>query len=138
MKSMKSAHTNVMNFVLGSMELALVAVILAFCDVLISVWNNWTLGNPHSYSRPIPSNVNLKKEKPVCISFNRRSWRSLINYAVVLLLGVVSLMAGSTTGVQMSPEYGAYQSTTLSPYYTTYDTTSCYTDASKYYTTMLP
>jgi hypothetical protein len=31
----------------------------------------------------------------------------------VLLLGVVSLMAGSTTGVPMSPGYGGYQSTTL-------------------------
>jgi hypothetical protein len=62
----------------------------------------------------------------------------LVNYAVVLSLGVVSLMAGSTTGVQMSPGYYAYQSTTLPPYYTTYDATSCYTDASKCYTTMLP
>ncbi|EFX88048.1 hypothetical protein DAPPUDRAFT_234744 [Daphnia pulex] len=45
---------------------------------------------------PIPSNVYLiKKERPVCISIE--------DYAVVLLLGVVSLMAGSATGVPMSP-----------------------------------
>jgi hypothetical protein len=39
----------------------------------------------------------------------------LVNYAVVLLLGVVSLMAGSATGVPMSPGYGGYESTTLPP-----------------------
>ena len=37
----------------------------------------------------------------------------LVNYGVVLKLGVVSLMAGSTTGVLMFPGYGGYQSTTL-------------------------
>jgi hypothetical protein len=36
-----------------------------------------------------------------------------VNNGVVLLLGVVSLMAGSTTGVPMSPGYGGYQSTPL-------------------------
>ncbi|EFX85859.1 LOW QUALITY PROTEIN: hypothetical protein DAPPUDRAFT_237487 [Daphnia pulex] len=36
-----------------------------------------------------------------------------VNNGVVLLLGVVSLMVGSTTGVPMSPGYGGYQSTTL-------------------------
>jgi hypothetical protein len=38
------------------------------------------------------------------------------NFSVVLLLGVVSLMAGSTTGVLMSPWYGGYQTTTPPPY----------------------
>ncbi|XP_046633997.1 uncharacterized protein LOC124313229 [Daphnia pulicaria] len=32
-----------------------------------------------------------------------------VNYGVVLLLGVVSLMAGSTTAVPISPGYGGYQ-----------------------------
>ncbi|EFX88412.1 hypothetical protein DAPPUDRAFT_234437 [Daphnia pulex] len=36
-----------------------------------------------------------------------------VNNGVVLLLGVVSSMAGSTTGVPMSPGYGGYQSTIL-------------------------
>jgi hypothetical protein len=35
----------------------------------------------------------------------------LANYGVMLLLGVVSLMAGSTTGVLMFPVYGGYQAT---------------------------
>ncbi|EFX88274.1 LOW QUALITY PROTEIN: hypothetical protein DAPPUDRAFT_234799 [Daphnia pulex] len=63
-----------------------------------------------------------------------------INYYVVLLLGVVSLMAESTTGLLMSPGYGGYQSTTPPSYYatTTYDTTSYYTEAPKYYTTKEP
>jgi hypothetical protein len=64
----------------------------------------------------------------------------LVNYFVVPLLGVVSLMAESTTGVLMSPGYGGYQSTTPPSYYatTTYDTTSYYTEAPKYYTTKEP
>jgi hypothetical protein len=39
----------------------------------------------------------------------------LVNYGVVLLLGVESLTVGSTTGVPMSPGpvYGGYQSSTL-------------------------
>ena len=55
---------------------------------------------------------------------------SLVNYGGVLLLGVVSLMAGSTTGVPMSPGYGGYQATAAQKYYTTsspyYTTTSTY------------
>jgi hypothetical protein len=54
----------------------------------------------------------------------------LVNYGVVLLLGVVSLMAGSTTGVPMSPGYGGYQATAAQEYYTTsspyYTITSIY------------
>jgi hypothetical protein len=55
-------------------------------------------------------------------------------------LGVVSLMAESTTGVLMSPGYGGYQSTALPSYYatTSYDMTSYYTEAPKYYTTKEP
>jgi hypothetical protein len=34
---------------------------------------------------------------------------SLVNYGGVLLLGVVSLMAGSTTGVLISPGYGGHE-----------------------------
>jgi hypothetical protein len=33
----------------------------------------------------------------------------LVNYGVLLLLGVVSLMAGSTTGVPIFPGYGGHQ-----------------------------
>jgi hypothetical protein len=60
----------------------------------------------------------------------------LVNYGVVLLLGGKSLMVGSTTGVQMSPEYGGYQSTTLLSYYSTSTNAApaCYTKAPKYNT----
>jgi hypothetical protein len=37
----------------------------------------------------------------------------LVNFGVVLLLGVESLMVGSTTGVQMSRGDGGYQTATL-------------------------
>jgi hypothetical protein len=65
-----------------------------------------------------------------------------VNYCVVLLLGVVSLMAGSTTSVPMSPVCG-FQTTTTKEYYTSttpyYTTTTYatpyYTEAPKYYTT---
>jgi hypothetical protein len=70
----------------------------------------------------------------------------------VQLLGVVSLMAGFTTGVPMSPGYGGNQTATSPPYYTTrkyaitdyyttktteyytptYDAPSYYTEAQKY------
>jgi hypothetical protein len=57
----------------------------------------------------------------------------------MLLLGVVSLMAGSTTAVPSSSRYGSYQSTTLpSNCTTTYATASYYTDAREYYTTKVP
>jgi hypothetical protein len=62
----------------------------------------------------------------------------LVNYGVVLLLGVVSLMAGSATGVPMSPGYGGYQTATPPPYYTatTFAKTSYNTTkAPEYYTT---
>jgi hypothetical protein len=63
----------------------------------------------------------------------------LVNYGVVLLLGIVSLMAGSTTGVPMSTWYGANQTATPPPSYTTtYATTSSCTTAFKYYTTKAP
>jgi hypothetical protein len=53
----------------------------------------------------------------------------LVNLGVVPLLCVVSLMAGSTTGVPMSPGYGGYQTATPAPYYTTtYVTTSYCTE----------
>ncbi|EFX89344.1 hypothetical protein DAPPUDRAFT_233149 [Daphnia pulex] len=50
-------------------------------------------------------------------------------------------MADSAPGVPMSPGYGGYESTTLQPYYTTYDTTilqhhaapSYYTESPQYY-----
>jgi hypothetical protein len=49
----------------------------------------------------------------------------LVNYGVMLLLVVVSLMVGTTTGVPMSRGYGGYQTATLPCYYTitTYATT---------------
>jgi hypothetical protein len=56
----------------------------------------------------------------------------LDNYGVVLLLGFVSLMWWSTTGVPMSPWYGANQTATP---YTTYATTSSCTEVFQYYTT---
>jgi hypothetical protein len=57
-----------------------------------------------------------------------------------MLLGVVSLMAGSTTGVSMSPGYGGYQTATPPPYYprATNATTSFCTEISKYYTPKAP
>ncbi|EFX79788.1 hypothetical protein DAPPUDRAFT_244506 [Daphnia pulex] len=62
----------------------------------------------------------------------------MVNYGVVLLLGVVSLMAGSTAGVAMSPWYGGNQTLTPPPSYTTNATTSSCTDVFKYYTTKAP
>jgi hypothetical protein len=57
----------------------------------------------------------------------------LVNYGVVLLLGVVSLMAGLNAGVVM---YSCgYQTATPPPSCTTYATTSYCTDVFKYYTT---
>jgi hypothetical protein len=56
-----------------------------------------------------------------------------VNYGVVLILVVVSLMAGSTTGVPMSPGYGGYQTATPPPYCTTtYATAGYYTEDPKY------
>jgi hypothetical protein len=55
----------------------------------------------------------------------------LVNYTVVLLLDVVPLMAGSTTGVPMSLGYGEYQSTT-------YADPTCNTEVFKCYTTKGP
>jgi hypothetical protein len=65
----------------------------------------------------------------------------LVNYGVeLLLLSVVSLMAGSTTGVPMFPGYGGYQTATPPPYYpkATYATTSYCTLVYKYYATKAP
>ncbi|EFX77728.1 hypothetical protein DAPPUDRAFT_105891 [Daphnia pulex] len=61
-------------------------------------------------------------------------------YGVVLLLGVVSLMVGSTAGVAMSPWYGGNQTATPPPppSYTTYATTSSCTEVFKYNTTKGP
>ncbi|EFX87742.1 hypothetical protein DAPPUDRAFT_235273 [Daphnia pulex] len=57
-----------------------------------------------------------------------------------MLLGVVSLIGGSTTGLLMSPWYGGYQTTTPPPYYpkATYATTSSCTEVFKYYTIKAP
>jgi hypothetical protein len=58
-----------------------------------------------------------------------------------MLFGVVSLMAGSTTGVLMSPGYGGSdQTATPPPYYlrATNVTTSYCTEISKYYITKAP
>jgi hypothetical protein len=43
------------------------------------------------------------------------------------------IIAGSTTGVPMSRGYGGYQTATSPPSYSTYATTSYYTEAHKYY-----
>ncbi|EFX86157.1 hypothetical protein DAPPUDRAFT_97988 [Daphnia pulex] len=126
--------------------------------------------------RPIPSKVNLQKEESVCMSFTLeghgdhyekrvmwcRGWthpqqpaegrarnntleghgdlyvkRVMQTCSGVevgqlrcrMLLGVVSLTTGSTTGVPMSPGYGGCQTATPPPYYTTttYATTGSYT-----------
>ncbi|EFX84737.1 hypothetical protein DAPPUDRAFT_238611 [Daphnia pulex] len=62
----------------------------------------------------------------------------MVNYGVVLLLGVVSLMAGSTAGAAMSPWYGGNQTATPTLSYTTNSTTSSCTDVFQYYTTKAP
>jgi hypothetical protein len=54
------------------------------------------------------------------------------------LLGVVSLMAGWTTGLPMSPGHGANQSATPPPSYTTYATTGSCTEVFQYYSTKAP
>ncbi|EFX76270.1 hypothetical protein DAPPUDRAFT_249171 [Daphnia pulex] len=62
-----------------------------------------------------------KRRQPACpfLSKVTPSWRSLLNYNVVLLSDiVVSLMAGSTTSLPMSFEH-EYQSAMPTPYYTT-------------------
>jgi hypothetical protein len=51
------------------------------------------------------------------LNFKFKFINFLVNYGVVLLLCVVSLMAGSTTGVPMSSWYGGYQTETPPPYY---------------------
>ncbi len=60
----------------------------------------------------------------------------LENYGVVLLLVVLSLMAGLTAGVPMSPGYGGYQTATPAFYHTTtYAATEYYNPkALEYYT----
>jgi hypothetical protein len=60
----------------------------------------------------------------------------LVNYVVVLMLVVLSLMAGLITGVPMSPGYGGYQTETPESYHTTtYVATGYYTPkALEYYT----
>jgi hypothetical protein len=56
----------------------------------------------------------------------------LVNFAVVLLLVIVSSMAGSIKGVPMSLGYGGYQTATPPPYCTTtYATTSYYTEVAQ-------
>ncbi|EFX87722.1 hypothetical protein DAPPUDRAFT_235345 [Daphnia pulex] len=50
-----------------------------------------------------------------------------VNYGVVLLLVVLSLIGGLTTGVPMSPGYGGYQTATPASYHTTYAATGYYT-----------
>ncbi|XP_046442872.1 uncharacterized protein LOC124193202 [Daphnia pulex] len=64
----------------------------------------------------------------------------MVNYGVVLLLGVESLMAGlkSNAGVVMSFWYGGYQTATPPPSYTTYATISSCTEVFKYYATKAP
>jgi hypothetical protein len=64
----------------------------------------------------------------------------IVDDGVVLLPFVVSLKAGSITGVPMSPGYGGYQSTTPLPYYTTttFAPTGYYTEAHNYYITKAP
>ncbi|EFX76491.1 hypothetical protein DAPPUDRAFT_249022 [Daphnia pulex] len=82
---------------------------------------------------PIPSNVNLKKGRPVCIFFTleghidhnthpqqcrlqkERLFAIVVKYVVVLMLGVVS--ARSTTGVLMSSGSGGCE--TATPHVTT-------------------
>ncbi|EFX89367.1 hypothetical protein DAPPUDRAFT_233205 [Daphnia pulex] len=96
-------------------------------------------------STPIPRNFNLQKERAVRLSFTfeghgdhyikRVMQWCRVNYGVVLLLCVESLMAGSTTGVPMSSWYGGYQTATPPPYYRKRkkQLTQRPTDALKYY-----
>jgi hypothetical protein len=51
------------------------------------------------------------------LNFKFKFINFLVNYGVVLLLCVVSLMDGSTTGVPMSSCYDGYQTATPPPYY---------------------
>ncbi|EFX86399.1 hypothetical protein DAPPUDRAFT_236791 [Daphnia pulex] len=89
-------------------------------------------GNKVSKPIPIPSNVNLptpsnlQKERPVTHSKVTEIFTQL---RCRMLLGVVLLTTGSTTGVPMSPGYGGCQTATPPPYYTTttYATTGSYT-----------
>ncbi|EFX87736.1 hypothetical protein DAPPUDRAFT_96706 [Daphnia pulex] len=127
---------------------------------------------------PIPSNVNLQKERHVKLVMQwcrgwthpqklqpakgkgsppvlhiRRSRRSLhetchaawcrgwvrtgrvSSFSSSYNSRKLSLMAGSTAGVAMSPWYGGNQTATPPPSYSTYATTSSCTDVFKYYTT---
>ncbi|XP_046442670.1 uncharacterized protein LOC124193057 [Daphnia pulex] len=60
---------------------------------------------------------------------------TMVNYGVVLLLGVLSLTDWSTIGVPMSPCYGEYQTATPPPYFTTTTYATVGYCTSKYYTT---
>ncbi|XP_046641504.1 uncharacterized protein LOC124326628 isoform X2 [Daphnia pulicaria] len=87
-----SANTKVMNFVLVVNGVRRWLPLLAFCDVLISVWNNcsglWGIlthnrGHEKHYVKLACSGVEthpqqrLPKEGKASLHFNRRSWRSL-------------------------------------------------------------
>ncbi|EFX86218.1 hypothetical protein DAPPUDRAFT_236935 [Daphnia pulex] len=99
---------------------------------------------PKYYSAP----SYYQTEAPVCYT------KATDNYGVVLQLVVLSLMAGLTTGVPMSPGYGGYQIATPASYHTTtyaaigyytpkaleyytitYYVPNFYTEGSKYFTT---
>ncbi|EFX62819.1 hypothetical protein DAPPUDRAFT_269666 [Daphnia pulex] len=98
---------------------------------------SFTLEDP-SPATPIPGNINLQKERAVSLSFTFEGRGDHYLIRRHMLLGVLSLMAGSTTGVPMSPWYGGNQ--TAPPYYpkATYATTSYFTEVYKYYTTKAP
>ncbi|EFX87387.1 hypothetical protein DAPPUDRAFT_235695 [Daphnia pulex] len=104
---------------------------------------SFTLEGRGENNVPIPSNANLKKERSVCVSFTLEGHGDLnvkLNYGVVLLLGVESLMVGSTTGLLMFTGHGGDQATAAKEYYTTpppyYATKSTY--ATSTYNTEAP
>ncbi|EFX64703.1 hypothetical protein DAPPUDRAFT_265930 [Daphnia pulex] len=80
-------------------------------------------------SQPIPSNVNVQEEGPVCISFTFEG--HVDHYLTKMSCCFASLMAGSTNRLPMSPGYCGYQTATPPSYYKTASnaTTSFYTDA---------
>ncbi|XP_046441233.1 uncharacterized protein LOC124192109 [Daphnia pulex] len=95
--------------------------------------------------RPLITTTPKRSSTTTCIcphlhSSSCNRFAIMVNYGVVLLLCVVLMMAGSTTGVPMSPCDGEYQTATPPPYYTTtiYATTSPCTEVFKYYTTKAP
>ncbi|XP_046641525.1 uncharacterized protein LOC124326647 [Daphnia pulicaria] len=96
-----------------------------------------TIKKQHQHLLPIPKTPSTTTPSLQSIKLKRTllHLRKHGQLWVVLLLGVL-LMAGETTGLPMSSEYGGYQTSTPPPYCTTqstYATSTYYTDAFKYF-----